>query len=72
MTTIDEDDLAARLADATTRLYSKSTDGDRLWQLGDLVKPTVKQFYQAWYDVPVNPAYTYNAASVPSVGGTES
>ena len=72
MTTVDENELAARLADATTRLYTKSIDGDRLWELGDLVKPTVTQFYQDWYDVPVNPAYTYNAASVPSVDGSGS
>ncbi len=64
MTTVDEDDLAARLSDTTSRLYTKSATGERLWALGDLVKPTVKQFYQDWYDVPVEPAYTYNAASV--------
>jgi 5-methylthioadenosine/S-adenosylhomocysteine deaminase len=64
MTTVDEDELLTRLADTTTRLYTKSPAGERLWELGDLVKPTVKKFYGDWYNVPVEPAYTYNAASV--------
>lgn len=67
LTTVDEALLVEKLRDATTRLYAKSPAGQRLWELGDLVKPTVIDFYRRWYDLPVTPASVYNTALPPSL-----
>ena len=67
VTTVDEAAIAERLRDATTRLYAKSPAGRRLWELGDLVKPAVIDFYRPWYDLPVTPASVYNTSRPPHV-----
>ncbi|MEE9277806.1 MAG: amidohydrolase family protein, partial [Dehalococcoidia bacterium] len=69
LTTVAEDQVTARLIDATERLYSKSPAGQRLWELGGMVKPAVAEFYRDWYDLPVDPAYVYNAATAPADDG---
>jgi hypothetical protein len=65
LTTVDEASITERLHDATTRLYAKSPASRRLWELGDLVKPAVIDFYRQWYDLPVTPASVYNARLPP-------
>jgi 5-methylthioadenosine/S-adenosylhomocysteine deaminase len=67
LTTVDEARLAERLRDATTRLYAKSPAGERLWELGDLVKPTVIDLYRRWYDLRVEPASVYNTSRPPAL-----
>ena len=63
MKTIDEDRLIKQLADATTRLYQKSPQGERLWALGGMLVPTVEDFYRPWYQAPTDPAHQYNVAA---------
>ena len=36
-------------------------------ELGPLVEPYVIDFYQRWYDTPIEPAYGYNAKVPPVV-----
>lgn len=68
LTTVDEARLAEQLRDATTRLYAKSPAGERLWELGDLVKPAVIDFYRRWYELPVEAASVYNTSRPPTLG----
>jgi 5-methylthioadenosine/S-adenosylhomocysteine deaminase len=65
LTTVDETFVEEHLRESTARLYAKSPAGRRLWELGDLVKPTVIDFYRQWYDLPVTPASVYNASLPP-------
>ena len=66
LTTVDEDRVMRQLGDAAARLYHKSPEGERLWQLGGLLVPTVQDFYRPWYETPTQPAHQYNVAAAPS------
>jgi 5-methylthioadenosine/S-adenosylhomocysteine deaminase len=62
VTVVDEDALKERFAEAVQRrVYRPSEDTQRSAELGRLVEPYVIDFYQRWYDTPVEPAYVYNA-----------
>jgi 5-methylthioadenosine/S-adenosylhomocysteine deaminase len=66
VTILDEDALKERFAEAVQRrVYRASEDAQRSAELGRLVEPYVIDFYQRWYDTPVEPAYTYNARRPP-------
>ncbi|CAB5029712.1 unannotated protein [freshwater metagenome] len=59
--TIDEGDLRQRVAEAVDkRVYRLSPEVQRWADLGSLVRPQVVDFYKRWYDVPLEPAFTYN------------
>ena len=68
ITLVDEAQVRERVAEAAPRLYRRTPAGERLWQLGDLVKPTVIDFYQRWYNLPIAPASMYNAKAAPREG----
>jgi 5-methylthioadenosine/S-adenosylhomocysteine deaminase len=65
ITTVDEDQIRERVAEAVEkRVYRLSPEVQRWLELGDAVKPTVIDFYQRWYSIPVEPAHAYNARRV--------
>ena len=68
ITLVDEAQVRERVAEAAPRLYRRTPAGERLWQLGNLVKPTVIDFYQRWYNLPIAPASMYNAKAAPREG----
>ncbi|MEQ8718695.1 MAG: amidohydrolase family protein [Acidimicrobiales bacterium] len=67
VTVVDEDALREKVVDATTRLYplgaSTQTTG-----ISARVDPYIVDFYQRWYDTPVQPAYLYNPKVDPETG----
>jgi 5-methylthioadenosine/S-adenosylhomocysteine deaminase len=65
ITTVDEDQIRERVAEAVDkRVYRLSPEVQRWLELGNAVKPTVIDFYQRWYSIPVEPAHAYNARRV--------
>lgn len=65
ITTVDEDQIRERVAEAVDkRVYRLSPEVQRWLELGNAVKPTVIDFYQRWYSIPVEPAHAYNASRV--------
>ena len=68
VTVIDEDALKERFAEAVGRVYRLPRNVRRWAELGRLVEPYVIDFYQRWYDLPVEPAYLYNPRIPPSAG----
>lgn len=68
VTIVDEQALKQRFAEAVQRIYRLPDDVARWLELGRLVEPSVIDFYQRWYDTPVDPAGVYNARRPPIVG----
>ena len=69
VTIVDEDAVKERFAAAVRdRVYRLPEHVQRWAELGRLVEPAVIDFYQRWYDTPVEPAGVYNAKHPP--GGT--
>jgi 5-methylthioadenosine/S-adenosylhomocysteine deaminase len=67
VTVVDEQALKERFAEAVRRRVYKIPDHVARWaELGRLVEPFVIDFYQRWYDTPVEPASVYNAKVPPS------
>jgi 5-methylthioadenosine/S-adenosylhomocysteine deaminase len=67
LTIVDEDALKARFAEAVSRrMYRFPAHVQRWAELGRLVEPYVIDFYQRWYDTPVEPAYLYNPRTPPA------
>lgn len=65
MTTVDEDRIRERVAEAVDkRVYRLSPEVKRWLDLGDAVKPQVIDFYKRWYSIPVEAAHAYNARRV--------
>jgi len=68
VTVLDEDAVKARFADAVQRRMYRLPEHVRRWAaLGPLVEPYVIDFYQRWYDTPIEPAYGYNVKVPPVV-----
>jgi 5-methylthioadenosine/S-adenosylhomocysteine deaminase len=66
VTVVDEEAVKARFAEAVQRRMYKLPEHVRRWAaLGPLVEPYVIDFYQRWYDTPIEPAYGYNAKAPP-------
>jgi 5-methylthioadenosine/S-adenosylhomocysteine deaminase len=66
VTVVDEDALKERFAEAVQRrIYRLPEHAARWAELGRLVEPYVLEFYQHWYDTPVEPATLYNARRPP-------
>jgi 5-methylthioadenosine/S-adenosylhomocysteine deaminase len=66
VTIVDEDAVKARFAEAVTRRMYRFPEHVQRWgELGRLVEPYVIDFYQRWYDTPVEPAYLYNPRTPP-------
>jgi 5-methylthioadenosine/S-adenosylhomocysteine deaminase len=62
VTVVNEDQVRERFAAAVAeRVYQPSAEVRRWAELGGLVEPHLAPLYQRWYDVPVEPAYAYNA-----------
>jgi 5-methylthioadenosine/S-adenosylhomocysteine deaminase len=67
VTVVDEAKLRDRFAAAVSeRVYPASPEVRRWSELGGLVEPYVLDFYREWYEVPLEPAYLYNARTAPS------
>jgi len=67
VTVVDEEAVKARFAEAVRRRMYRLPDHVRRWAaLGPLVEPYVIDFYQRWYDTPIEPAYGYNAKVPPT------
>jgi 5-methylthioadenosine/S-adenosylhomocysteine deaminase len=67
VTVVDEDALKEHFAEAVRRRVYRFPEHVQGWaELGRLVEPYVIDFYQRWYDTPVEPAYVYNPRSAPS------
>lgn len=66
VTVVDEDALKERFAEAVGRVYRTPEHVQRWAELGRLVEPYVIDFYQRWYDLPVEPAYPYNPRVAPA------
>jgi 5-methylthioadenosine/S-adenosylhomocysteine deaminase len=66
VTVVDEELVKQRFAAAVhDRVYRFPDHVHRWAELGRLVEPFVIDFYQRWYDTPVEPAYVYNARRGP-------
>jgi 5-methylthioadenosine/S-adenosylhomocysteine deaminase len=66
VTIVDEDAVRSRFAEAVTeRVYQVSDQVKRWAELGTLVEPYVIDFYQRWYDTPIEPAHVYNVRQQP-------
>jgi 5-methylthioadenosine/S-adenosylhomocysteine deaminase len=66
VTVVDEDAVKERFAQAVhDRVYRFPDHVQRWAELGNLVEPYVIDFYQRWYETPVEPASVYNARRVP-------
>ena len=66
VTVVDEDAVKDRFASAVRdRVYRFPDEVQRWAELGELVEPHVIDFYQRWYDTPVEPASVYNARRAP-------
>jgi 5-methylthioadenosine/S-adenosylhomocysteine deaminase len=66
VTVVDEDALKDRFAEAVERrVYRLPPQVARWAELGRLVEPYVIDFYQRWYDLPVEGASLYNARRPP-------
>ena len=72
VTIVEEHQVKDRFAEAVQRIYRIPDEVARWAELGRLLDPFVIDFYQRWYDEPVEPAYGYNvgASPGPSRGGT--
>jgi 5-methylthioadenosine/S-adenosylhomocysteine deaminase len=68
VTSVDEDAVRDRFAEAVERIYAPSEDAQRWGALGRAVEPTVIEFYRRWYETPVDPAFVYNYKSLPRLG----
>jgi 5-methylthioadenosine/S-adenosylhomocysteine deaminase len=72
VTVVDEDALRDRFAEAVTaRIYRQTTTTKRWAELGRLVEPAVVEMFTKWYEVPVEGAYSYNAARPPAPPRTD-
>jgi 5-methylthioadenosine/S-adenosylhomocysteine deaminase len=66
ITVVDEVALKARFVEAVSRRVYRIPDHVARWaELGRLVEPYVIDFYQRWYDTPIEPASIYNAKVPP-------
>jgi len=65
VTVVDEDAVRARFAESVERIYAPSPEQQRWVELGRKVEPVVLDFYRRWYETPLDPAYVYNARSLP-------
>ena len=66
---VNEDSLKERFAEAVSKRVYRLPDNVQRWlELGKLVEPYVIDFYQDWYDTPVEPAYLYNPKAPPVAG----
>jgi 5-methylthioadenosine/S-adenosylhomocysteine deaminase len=66
VTVVDEADLRSRFAEAVRERVYRLPERTRRWaELGRLVEPYVIDFYQRWYDTPIEPASGYNARRPP-------
>jgi 5-methylthioadenosine/S-adenosylhomocysteine deaminase len=65
VTVVDEDAVRANFAEAVGRIYAPSEQRQRWVELGRQVEPFAVDFYQRWYDTPLDPAYVYNSRSLP-------
>jgi 5-methylthioadenosine/S-adenosylhomocysteine deaminase len=71
VTVVDEDALRDRFAEAVTaRVYRQTATTERWAELGRLVEPAVVEMFTEWYKVPVEAAYSYNAARLSAPPGT--
>ena len=68
VTVVDEEAVKIRFAEAVQRRMYRLPEHVKRWAaLGPLVEPYVIDFYQRWYDTPIEPAYDYNAKVPPTV-----
>lgn len=67
VTVVDEDALRERVVDATTRLYPLGAS-TQTTNISARVDPYIVDFYQRWYDTPVEAAYLYNPRVDPPTG----
>ena len=65
VTVVDEDAVRANFAESVERIYAPSEERQHWVELGRAVEPVVLDFYRRWYETPVDPAYVYNARSLP-------
>jgi 5-methylthioadenosine/S-adenosylhomocysteine deaminase len=65
VTVVDEDAVRANFAESVERIYAPSEERRHWVELGRAVEPVVLDFYRRWYETPVDPAYVYNARSLP-------
>ncbi len=69
VTVVDEAALKERFAEAVRRrVYRPSPQAQRWAELGQLIEPYVIDFYQRWYDLPIEPATPYNVKTPPIFG----
>jgi 5-methylthioadenosine/S-adenosylhomocysteine deaminase len=69
VTVVDEAVVKEEFAEAVRERVYRFPEHVKRWsQLGELVEPTVLEFYKRWYDTPVVPAYVYNPATPPNTG----
>jgi 5-methylthioadenosine/S-adenosylhomocysteine deaminase len=67
VTVVDEAALKQRFADSVRDRVYRFPDHVQRWaELGRLVEPYVLDFYQRWYDTPVEPATLYNPRASPA------
>ena len=65
VTVVDEDAVRANFAESVGRIYAPSEQRQRWVELGRRVEPYAVDFYQRWYETPLDPAYVYNSRSLP-------
>lgn len=71
VTVVDEDEVKTRFAEALQRRVYRFPEHVQRWaELGRLVEPYVIDFYQRWYDTPIEPAYAYNVKVPPPTVGS--
>jgi 5-methylthioadenosine/S-adenosylhomocysteine deaminase len=69
MTTVDEEEIAAKCLDASARMFVDPPQ----WLL-DLrpavieLEPHVQSFFRAWDEIPIDPRYFYNTRTGPRLG----
>jgi len=65
VTVVDEDAVRADFAASVERIYAPSAEKQHWVELSRKVEPVVLDFYRRWYETPLDPAYVYNARSLP-------
>ncbi|MDH3752872.1 MAG: amidohydrolase family protein [Acidimicrobiia bacterium] len=65
VTVVDENVLRQRVVEATERLYPLGATTQQSG-ISARIDPYIVDFYQRWYDTPVEPAYLYNPQRAPT------
>jgi hypothetical protein len=62
--------MTVSMSRASARVYRQTATTERWAELGRLVEPAVVEMFTEWYKVPVEAAYSYNAARLSAPPGT--